>query len=321
MNPNQQPQNSTDPLPEAPPVETPVTQPEESIMQPAEPASTAPISEPVPPMPVSTPEPTPAPEPLLTAPIQPTAPVPPAPAAQFPQQPTTAFPQNTFTQPGPQVGVPMAPMPGAMPKKKNLGLLIGLISGGVIILGGLIAVLLIFVLPSGKISESDLVSETIEETTILRPKQWESVTVNNVSGFGDRKGKDDTSTAAIFVKKQDYVQSGIKDATSDQVETFRDTVISGMSSDDAASVAKEAGECTSTENVTITKSSVEKNNSIGILRVDATCVRDDGTFTLALYLALGDDGYLRSVFLMSTENLWKQNSAVFDTMLESADQV
>jgi hypothetical protein len=209
--------------------------------------------------------------------------------------------------------------PQPAPKKK-VGLLVGLIVGGLVVLGGLVTALLIFVFPSGKVAESDLVSTTTDSTSYLRPKQWESVTVNSVSGYGDKKGKDGKSTAAIFVKEGTYVKSGVKDATSEQLETFRSTVVSGISSTDAEDMAKEAGECDSTKNVTTKQSSVSTSDMIGILRIDATCVRSDATYKLSLYLTLGNDGYLRSVFVMATEALWKQNETVYNKMLDSVAQ-
>lgn len=301
---SQQPQNSS-PLPEVPPL-APEAQPPQPVAYPEQPAV----------IPVAPPAPQPQPV-AVPAPVTPVAnpfgsPAPTSNATQFQQAP---FPGATSvaSQPG---GAPLT-MP--QPKKK-LGLLIGLIAGGVVVLGGLAAVLLIFLAPSGKIAESDLVSASLEDTSFMRPKQWESVTIDSNSGYGDKKGKDGESNAYIVAKKGTYVQSGIKDATDSQLETFRSSIVDQMSTSDATESMKKSDECTEVKDVKVEQSSIETTNLVGIMRISATCVRDDGSATAIMYIGLGDDGYLRSVMVVASESLWKQNEAVFNKMLDSVDQ-
>lgn len=237
------------------------------------------------------------------------------------QMPTSApDPIATPVQNPAFMTAPQAPVQPA-PKKKRLGLIIGLIVGGVVLLGTTIALLLFFLLPNGLVSESDLVSATTDDTTYLRPKQWESTNVNSISGYGNKRGNDDTSTALIAVQKKNYVQSGVKSASDSSVRSFREALMETMTSDAAEAAIKKTGvSCTSTENVTVKKSSVSTTNMIGVLKIDGICVRDDGRFKTIVYVTLGEDGYLRSIVMMATEAQWTQNEAVFTKMLESADQ-
>lgn len=297
--------------------QTPPTLPEVPQITPPQPVSptNGPVMDPLPAQPSVQPASAPVPEPAPAVVPTPQPFPQPAPApSQFAQ--STTFPA--------QAPVPPQTIPSATPQpapKKKLGLLIGVIAGGLVVVGALVAVLLIFVLPSGKINESDLVSATTDSTTYLRPKQWQSITVSSISGYGDKKGKDGTSTALIAVQKKNYVQSGVTSASASQLDTFRETVKTSMTSGDAEDAIKETGSsCTSTEDVTVTKSSVSTTNMVGVLRVDGICVRSDGRFKIVLYITLGEDGYLRSIALMSTESQWKLNEAVFNKMLESADQ-
>lgn len=240
-------------------------------------------------------------------------------------EPVTSFPSQFSQQPAFPAAAPAAEVPPMTPQpvahKKKLGLFIGAIVGGVILVGGLAAVLFFVVLPSGKIAESDLVSATSDNTAYLHPKQWEAITLNSISGYGDKKAQDSKSTAAIFLKKGTYVKSGLIDASDSDIDSFRSTVLSAMSTSDAEDTLKESGECESVNNVSASKSSVKTMNMIGIMRLDGICVRDTTNYRLSLYIALGNDGYLRSIIIMATESLWKQNEAVFNKMLESADQV
>jgi len=346
MNPNQQqPQHTPEPLPEvpkiytappAPIVEAPVVEPAavSSLQAPEAAVEIQTVTEPVETTAVAPVAPETVVEPVATAPVE--APAQPAPIENVPElapvenqpQQSSTFPiQSDPTLPLEQINLSETPAPilsaapvlPTAPKKKH-GLLIGLIAGGVVLLTGIAVVLYIFVFNAGKISESDLVSSTTDSTSYLRPKQWESISVTSIDGYGDKKGKNNTSSAAIFVQKKNYVSSGVKGASTTELEKFRNSILDTMTIASGGEAAKQSGSCTSVEDVTVMKSTVTTTNMVGVLRIDATCKRDDGTFKVAIYLTLGDDGYLRSVILMSTESLWKKNEAIFNKMLDSADQ-
>jgi hypothetical protein len=346
MNPNQQqpqPQNTPAPLPEVPQVypvppapvaESPfVEQPAVATPQaPEAVVENQPVAEPVeatteaPVAPETVSEPvleTVVAQPVET-PIQPASvvnePVP-VPVENQPLANST-FPVTPPTSPLDQFNLSETPVAAVLPipQKKKPWLLIGLIAGGVVLLAALAVVLYVFVFNAGKISESDLVSSTTSGTSYLHPKQWQIVSVNSVDGYGDKKGKDGTSTAAIFVKKTSYVSPDVKKVSATELDKFRTAVLDSMTIASGGQVAKDAGSCTSVEDVTVMKSAVTTTNMVGVLRINATCTRDDGTFKVALYSTLGNDGYLRTIMLMSTESLWKQNEAIFNKMLDSADQ-
>lgn len=211
-------------------------------------------------------------------------------------------------------------MPGQPASKKKLGLLIGSIAGGLVVIGALITILLLFVFPSGKIAESDLVSATTDGTTYLRPKQWQSVTVDSTSGYGDKKGKDGKSNAAIFVKKLSYIYSDVTSLSSDQLSTVRSTITDSISTTKAEDDLKDEGGCTSVKDVKVTESSISNSSMIVVFRIDGTCVQDDVSGKIVYLGTIGDDGYGRAIVLLATDNVWKQNETVFDKMLGSVDQ-
>lgn len=324
------------PIVETLPVEQPLTEQPVVEQVPAEastPVESAAISEPTtsfepaafsPETTPAAPETSPAPEVPIETPIAPeptTQPEPTASLPQFPQSLDETAPVAIQQPPAPQPVPPATPLIVPAPKKKT-GLIIGIVAGGIILIAAVAVTLLLLAANAGKITEADLVTAKDDDTVYLRPKQWQAITVNTIAGYGDKKGKNDTSTALMAVQKKNYVKSGINSATDSELATFRDTVTSSMTSSNAEEAVKETGSsCTSTEDVTVTKSSVKTTNMVGLLRIDGTCVRDDGKFHVVIYVTLGDDGYLRSVVLMSTESLWKLNETVFNKMLESTNQV
>lgn len=310
---NKPPQNPN--LPEVPPV-TP--QPNNPTVPQPDVVSPAPVPQAATPSPVipgaqpTAPAPTPAP---TMSPVMSPAPVAP-PVAGFGQATPTpsSFAQNPSVI-GSGTGAPFTP-----PKKKvSVGAIIGIIGGIVVLIGSILAVVLL-VLPGGKISESDLVSENIDNTTILRPKQWESISVGDISGFGDKKAKDGKSTAVVLVGKDNYIQSGIKEATETQRNGFVDAVVKNTSKSSAEEYLKKTGECTSISDVKIEKANTNPANAVGVLTIKGTCKRDNVDFRILYYGLLGNDGYARSYAIIATADLWEKNEAVFQKMLEGVDQ-
>lgn len=312
---NKPPQNPN--LPEVPPVipqPNNPTVPQPDVVSPAPAPQVDPLS-PITPgaqqqPTVGNPTMSPATSPAPVAPVAPVTPV-----AGFGQATPTpgSFAQNPVIGSG--TGAPFTP-----PKKKvSVGAIIGIIGGIVVLIGSILAVVLL-VLPGGKISESDLVSENIDNTTILRPKQWESISVGDISGFGDKKAKDGKSTAVVLVGKDNYIQSGIKEATETQRNGFVDAVVKNTSKSSAEEYLKKTGECTSISDVKIEKANTNPANAVGVLTIKGTCKRDNVDFRILYYGLLGNDGYARSYAIIATADLWEKNEAVFQKMLEGVDQ-
>ena len=299
---NKPPQNPD--LPEVPPVNPVAPQPE--------PTNPAPAPQAAPPSPTP-----PSPQPITSSPTMSPVVTPPTPAAPIVGSGQVASnPSLQSPVVGSGTGTPFTP-----PKKKvSVGAIAGIIGGIVVLIGSILAVVLLVLPNSGKISESDLVSETIDDTTLLRPKQWESITVGDTSGFGDKKAKDGKSTAVVVVEKNNYLQSGIKDATDSQRNGFIDAIVKNTSESNAENYLKKTGECNSVDDIKIEKATTSPSNAVGVFTINGTCKRDDGDFHILYYGLLGNDGYARTYAIIATVALWEKNEAVFQKMLESVDQ-
>ena len=207
------------------------------------------------------------------------------------------------------------------PKKRSKGLLVvGLVVGGFALISGVAAVLLLFVFgANGKVAESDLVSTTADGTTYLRPKQWQPVTVGTTAGYGDKLAKDGKSSAMVLVSKGSYTQ-GFESPTDEIIAALRKNVSGALTPTTAAPKMKSDGDCSEVKDVTIAESTVKNDKSFGIVDISGTCLKDGITYKMVYYLLIGNDGYVRTTILVATEANWNKNEAVFNKMIDSANQ-
>ena len=244
-----------------------------------------------------------------------------------PVQPVSPAPTPAVAPVTPMFGTPttgeVQPLQAMQPAKKktNVVMLVSLIVGSLVVLGGIAAIVFLFVLPGlGKIAEADLVSATTNGTSYLHPKQWKEVSDGNTSGYGDKLAKDGKSTAEILTKKGSYVQADITSVSDDQLSAFRKTMVDAYSSSQATKTLQGSTNCSDIKNVTTTENTLKAAHSVGVFTITADCTADNVKFKMVYYAVLGDDGYARTVFLIANENGWKQNEAIFNKMLNSADQ-
>jgi flagellar basal body-associated protein FliL len=98
------------------------------------------------------------------------------------------------------------------------------VSKGIFVVIGLIVIVALgigayFFLFSNKIAVSDLVQETVQQTTFLRPKQWSPT--GSEGGFGDLKGENGRSLSAMTAKESQQMSPivGTSDAMYEQLRT------------------------------------------------------------------------------------------------------
>ncbi len=319
MNPDSSSPENNAPLPEVPSILPPPLPPiiEPEVM---ESEDTLLVAEPVPTVP---PEITAATPPAAQPPVRPVAfassgivsdirrPQPVAQSQPAPQAPSSPF--SAAPQTAPSLAVPK--------KKSKLLLIIGLVVGGLALMGGIAAVLLLFVFgANGKVADSDLVSATTDGTTYLRPKQWQPITTGDVSGYGNLLGKNNKSTGLIAAMKGAYV--GVLDNPTDaQLSEVRDAAVKVITPSYLETLNKNDGGCNSASNLKTAASTVKNARSYGIIKITANCVQDDGSNSIVIdYMLLGNDGYARMITLRAAEANWKQNEAVYNKMIDSADQ-
>ncbi len=200
--------------------------------------------------------------------------------------------------------------------KKKLGLII------VTIIVGILGVSL-WVYFSGKIAMGDLVSETVGQSSFLRPKQWKALTVPSSGvAYGDASASDGKSTGMITFKEspQSYLlqvqnESALSSLRTQLLNSFSDQVLAQMSqgngsgcSGDTADIDKQAD---TTKNAT----------TVGLVKVSLSCKKGSGTIMMKIRVVAGlHDGRVRTIGIGGTELNWMKNETVFQSMLDSISE-
>lgn len=308
---------SSEPVVTAEPVPTPTTPTEAPATPPAVPVFPEPAVPEPQPDPVAEPLPqsnqSAAPEATETIPAVEVTPV-----HQLDNEPTAAPVLNPSMAAGATLPTALAEPPKSKAPLKRV--LIGL--GALVVLGLIALGLFIFLyLPSlDKVNESDLVQETVGNTTYLRPKQWKQQKLGSTTAYGNMLGRNNTSTALIAVTEGSYVNAGIVKQPDATINGVREIFMAAMSDNVIKDDYKEAFSCVSVENIRKVKGERKTEKLISVFSITADCVRDDGTFVARYDATLGDDGTSRTTGLMATKDNWEKNSAVYEKMISSIDQ-
>lgn len=177
-----------------------------------------------------------------------------------------------------------------------------------------------FFLFNNKIAVSDLVQETIQRTTFLRPKQWK-LTGSDGGTFGDLKGKDGKSTALVSVKESQQASplSNASDAMYDQLRTQ----LLSQSSVAAIEPAfrNSGGACKSDITFKAEPDTKKTKTAIGLAIMTGACAREDGDFTVKIRTVAGaSDGQIRAIALGARNVDWDANNEAFQAILDSVGQ-
>lgn len=196
---------------------------------------------------------------------------------------------------------------------------------GIFVVAGLIiaaalAIGAYFFLFNNKIAVSDLVQETVQRTTFLRPKQWKP-TGSDGGTFGDLKGKDGKSTALVSVKESQQASplAGASDAMYDQLRTQL------LSQSSVASIEpafrNSGGACKSNITFKAEPDTKKTKTAIGLATMTGTCAREDGDFTVKIRAVAGlSDGQIRAIALGARNVDWDANNEAFQAILDSVGQ-
>jgi hypothetical protein len=238
-------------------------------------------------------------------------------------EPTNVYEQsNLVTEPirrSSQVAQPQfqvaSPQPSSQSAKSSKGIFIVV---GLIIVAAL-AIGAYFFLFNNKIAVSDLVQETFQQTTFLRPKQWSST--GSEGGFGDLKGKSGKSSAAVSVKESQQASpvSGASDAMYDQLRT---QLVNQASVAAIEPAFRNTGEACKSDITLKAEPDVKKTKTaIGLSTLVGSCTREDGDFTIKIRTVAGiSDGQIRAIALGARNVDWDTNSEAFQAILDSVGQ-
>ena len=239
-------------------------------------------------------------------------------------EPTNAYESNLVTEPihrSPQAAQPSfqttpSPQPPTQNTKRGKGIFIAV---GLIIVAALAGGAYFFLF-NNKIAVSDLVQETVQQTTFLRPKQWKSAGSEN-GIFGDLKAKDGKSSALVSVKESQQASplAGASDAMYDQLRTQL------MSQSSVASIEpafrNSSQTCKSDIAFKIEQDTKKTKTAIGLTTMSGSCTREDGSFTVKIHTIAGaTDGRIRAIALGARGADWDTSGEAFQVILDSVGQ-
>ena len=149
------------------------------------------------------------------------------------------------------------------------------------------------------LKSKNLVEARTQKTRFLIPKQWQRIDVKNgkTEGYGDKLGKDNKSISGVGVT-QDSERLVLPAAPDEAYELVRKMAYD--SKDDT----------------------LEQNGLVGIVRITSSCGSRPENTKMVTRLAVGrEDGCLRYISVFSYNEYWKQNSKVFEEILNSASYI
>lgn len=164
-----------------------------------------------------------------------------------------------------------------------------------------------------RVTVADLVEETTQNTTYLRPKQWQNLGLGT-SSYGNMQGANGKSTAVVAITTAQSSVGNTSDAT---VKALRTLFLSTLTS---ATLKNNNISCVPDNDPQKEADTSSTPTTIGIFRLTATCKKDGGTFIMKMHGVLGYDGRVRIVLLLATTSDWNKSKEAFDKILNSVQQ-
>ncbi len=206
------------------------------------------------------------------------------------------------------------PSPQSNKSSRIIFIVIGLIIVATLAVGAY------FFLFNNKILASDLIQETLQQTTYMRPKQWHPVGTDG-GAFGDLKAKDGKSLAVVTVKESPQTPP-LAGATDAMYEQLRTQLLSQASVGAIQPAFRNSGvACNSNIAFKAEPDTKKTKNAIGLYTVIGSCKREDGDFTVKIRTVAGSpDGRVRVVAIGASNAEWDRSSEAFQVILDSIGQ-
>ncbi len=184
-----------------------------------------------------------------------------------------------------------------------------------VVFGGLAA----FSATRSHVSEPDLVSSTVDHTTLLRPKQWSHLTGSS-EGYGNTLGPNGQSTASIVVTESDASRKGVVTGEPARQSQIRDIAFNAISDSIVNAALTGEDRCQEISGIKKQKDQRADATTVRLYTVTGNCKNDDGDFIVHIKAFVGKDDRIRTVAFRSTQQDWERNKAVFQKMIDSAKQ-
>lgn len=163
-------------------------------------------------------------------------------------------------------------------------------------------------------AEIDLTSETINNTTYLRPQQWLSTRIGLTDWYGSSAQSQGRPVAMVNVSQAQLASSNTQ-VDSAQLRKFQ--AVSDISKLTETHAKPIFSTCSSEVDSKVEEDVQELNNSIGLTLITSTCSREDGQYIVKTRTVTNDDKRVRTITLAATSSEWDKNKNAFQKILES----
>lgn len=174
---------------------------------------------------------------------------------------------------------------------------------------------------AGRVTTADLIENDVDNTTYLRPKQWQKLDNGTSKGYGNKLGGDGKSSALMLVSRSSTKTTALANMPDSMLDITRQSVLSTLTDTSLESAFKKGDNgCNTVGNIQKEPDTRSVGSTIGIYKLTADCIRDDGTFNINLRGMLGKDGYFRTAGIIAEKSNWERNKDAYQKMLDSVQQ-
>lgn len=176
---------------------------------------------------------------------------------------------------------------------------------------------------AGKVFVHDLVEEKVQNTSYLRPHQWQNIKLGTTSSYGNKLAKDDKSTALVSVSSMQSANPALLSATDDTYQQLRTSVLGFITEDTITRTFQDGGTpCATKVSVQKEPDMSSTSTTVGVYKATATCERaaDGSSYILKMRGVAGRDGRVRTVLLLAIQSNWDSNKDAYQKMLDSLRQ-
>lgn len=166
-------------------------------------------------------------------------------------------------------------------------------------------------------AEVDLISETIANTTYLRPQQWVATKVGLTQVYGASEQAEGQSVAMVTISEVLETSRASDSPEDGYAELRKFSTILEISNLPKTHTKPIFSSCSSDIESKVEEDSKAVNNMTGLTLVTSTCTRDDGKYTVKARSAIGEDRRIRTITLAATASEWDKNKNAFQEMLDS----
>jgi hypothetical protein len=155
-----------------------------------------------------------------------------------------------------------------------------------------------------------------DDTSFLAPTQWNKIN-DATYGTGDSA---DASDSLVSVRKASYATAAYTSQPASVITTYRSALLANTTALNIEETFAEFLPCDSLSDTQKDLYREENQLAIGLMQLSATCKRQDRQTAIEARMYLGNDGYLRYIYVAAPADSWDKNAEAYQAMLSGLDQ-